>query len=88
MALTESEAKVLGALANLTPPHALTARQLCRAAGLCETSIHRALLRLTRRGLSVTVPQGPARWRLTDRGRVAVMRPVYREYVDSATTQP
>lgn len=42
MAFTEPEAKVLGALSNLNPPHALTVRQLCDATRLPETSVHRA----------------------------------------------
>ncbi|WP_157514458.1 MarR family transcriptional regulator [Nocardia concava] len=80
MAFTEPEAKVLGTLANLDPLHTLTVRQLCRATLLPETSVHRALLRLLRTGLAVSAPQGPARWRCTDRGRLAIARPVYRDY--------
>lgn len=81
MALTEPEAKVLGALAMLTPPRAITCRQLCRATGLPDTSVHRALLRLSRTGLAMSTLHGPARWRSTDRGRITMTRPVYREYV-------
>ncbi|AYF75667.1 MarR family transcriptional regulator [Nocardia yunnanensis] len=81
MAFTEPEAKVLGALSNLDPARTLTARQICRATGLAETSVHRALLRLLRTGLVMGTLQGPARWRPTNRGRVAIARPVYREYV-------
>ncbi|MFF0610138.1 helix-turn-helix domain-containing protein [Nocardia tengchongensis] len=81
MAFTESEAKVLGALAILDVDHVLTVRQLCRATGLPDTSIHRALMRLARTGLAMGTVQGPARWRCTDRGRRAITRPVYRDYV-------
>ncbi|APA95657.1 MarR family transcriptional regulator [Nocardia seriolae] len=80
MAFTESEAKVLGALASLDPPHALTVRQLCRTTRLPETSVHRALLRLSRTGLAMSTRQGPAGWHCTDRGRLAITRPVYRDY--------
>ncbi|WP_330178740.1 hypothetical protein OHB26_19665 [Nocardia sp. NBC_01503] len=80
MAFTEPEAKVLGALSNLDPPHALSVRQLCCATLLPETSVHRALLRLSRTGLAMGTLQGPARWRCTDRGRLAITRPVYRDY--------
>ncbi|MFE3984749.1 helix-turn-helix domain-containing protein [Nocardia tengchongensis] len=81
MAFTEAEAKVLGALAILDVDDALTVRQLCRATGLPDTSIHRALMRLSRTGLAMGTVQGPARWRCTDRGRRAIARPVYRDYV-------
>ncbi|MFB8008321.1 MarR family transcriptional regulator [Nocardia sp. NPDC056000] len=80
MAFTEQEAKVLGALSNMDASQALTVRQLCRATGLPETSIHRALMRLSRTGLAMGTLQGPARWRCTDRGRLAITRPVYRDY--------
>ncbi|WP_330249766.1 helix-turn-helix domain-containing protein [Nocardia sp. NBC_00565] len=80
MAFTEPEAKVLGALSNLDPPHGLTVRQLCRVTGLPETSVHRALLRLSRTGLAMSPLHSPARWRCTDRGRLAITRPVYRDY--------
>ncbi|AYF77803.1 hypothetical protein D7D52_32785 [Nocardia yunnanensis] len=85
MAFTEPEAKVLGALSNLDPAEALTVRQLGRATRLPETSIHRALLRLSRTGLAMGTLQGPARWRCTNRGRLAITRPVCREY---AGTRP
>ncbi|MFE5289772.1 helix-turn-helix domain-containing protein [Nocardia sp. NPDC056611] len=80
MAFTEPEAKVLGALSSLGLPHVLTVRELCRATGLPETSVHRALLRLSRTGLALVTRHGPARWRCTDRGRLAITRPVYRDY--------
>ncbi|MFE3796849.1 helix-turn-helix domain-containing protein [Nocardia tengchongensis] len=72
---------MLGALSMLDPLRALTCRQLCRAAGLPDTSVHRALLRLSRTGLAVSTFQGPVRWRSTDRGRVTLTRAVYREYI-------
>ncbi|MEV6772045.1 helix-turn-helix domain-containing protein [Nocardia sp. NPDC051030] len=75
MAFTEPEAKVLGALSNQVPPHALTVRQLCRATRLPETSVHRALLRLSRTGLATGTLHGPAQWRCTHRGRLAITRP-------------
>lgn len=81
MAFTESEAKVLGALAFPQPEQPLTVRQLSRATGLPDTSIHRALLRLSRTGLAMGNPEGLARWRCTARGRIAIARPVYREYI-------
>lgn len=80
MAFTEAEAKVLGTLSLLSPIHALTVRQLCRATGLTESSIHRALLRLSRTGLAIGTLQDPAQWRCSERDRVAIGRPVYREY--------
>ncbi|MFE2994062.1 helix-turn-helix domain-containing protein [Nocardia sp. NPDC059246] len=81
MALSESEAKVLGALSALGSLETLTVRQICHATKLTETTIHRALLRLSRTGLVVSAPHGPTRWRQTDRGRVAIHQPRYREFV-------
>lgn len=80
MAFTESEAKVLGALAVRTRDQGLTVRQLSHATRLPDTSIHRSLLRLSRTGLVTVTPQGPAHWRCTTRGRIAITRPVYREF--------
>lgn len=75
MALTESEAKVLGTLPISSIAAALTVREISRETGLPETSIRRALLRLVRSGLAMATRQGPARWRSTDRGRRAMRRP-------------
>ncbi|MFE3795806.1 helix-turn-helix domain-containing protein [Nocardia tengchongensis] len=80
MAFTQSEAKVLGALSVLGDSQDMTVRQISRATGLPDTSIHRALLRLSRSGLAVGTPRGTARWRSTERGRLAIARSVYREY--------
>lgn len=80
MALTEPEAKVLGALSFPNPQQALTVRQLSHETALPETTIRRALLRLVRTGLAVTTRQGPARWRSSDRGRLTILGPRYRDY--------
>lgn len=81
MAFTEAEAKVLGALSNSGAGRALKVGELCRATGLCGSSLHRALLRLARAGLVVGSREGVVRWSCTGRGRVAIGRPVYREFV-------
>lgn len=78
MAFTESEAKVLGALSVLGSAGTLSVPQLCRVTRLPVTSIHRALLRLSRSGLAMGTTDG---WCSTARGRIAMTRPVYREYV-------
>ena len=80
MALTEPEAKTLGALSTLDRSQALTIQQLCRTTKLAETSLRDALLRLSRTGLAMRLPQGPARWQSTDRGRRTSRMPVYAEY--------
>ncbi|MGW2660496.1 helix-turn-helix domain-containing protein [Nocardia tengchongensis] len=80
MAFTQSEAKVLGALSVLDEAQDMTVRQISPVTGLPDTSIHRALLRLSRSGLAMATPRGTARWRSTDRGRLAIARSVYREY--------
>lgn len=80
MALTEPEAKILGVLPLSDAASAPTVRELSRETGLPETSIRRALLRLVRTGLAVATLHGPARWRATDRGRLTISQPGYREY--------
>ncbi|MCU1643104.1 MAG: hypothetical protein JWN03_3379 [Nocardia sp.] len=85
MALTEPEAKVLGALSTLQPPHALTVQQLCRTTGLADGAIRRALRRLSHTGLALGTRHSPANWRPTKRGRLAVNQPGYRDYVASST---
>ncbi|MFE3190854.1 hypothetical protein ACFXHA_17720 [Nocardia sp. NPDC059240] len=84
MALTEPEAKVLGALPTSKAAAALTVRELGRETRLPETSIRRALLRLARSGLVVATLHGPARWRSTERGRLVIFKPEYREYAGVA----
>ncbi|MCU1641606.1 MAG: hypothetical protein JWN03_1881 [Nocardia sp.] len=85
MALTEPEAKVLGALFILQPTQALTVRQLCRTTGLADGPTRRALRRLSRTGLALSTHQSPANWRPTHRGRLAVNLPGYRDYVAPST---
>lgn len=85
MPFTRSEAKILGALALLNPAGALTVPQLRRATGTPETSIHRALLRLSLSGLVSGTVHGPARWHCTNRGRLAITRPVCRDYIGGRT---
>ncbi|MFB7716384.1 hypothetical protein [Nocardia sp. NPDC056100] len=80
MALTEHEAKVLGALSCLDVASALSVRELGRCTGLTESSIRKALMRLSRSGLALGTVQGPSRWRPTRRGRLAIALPSYREY--------
>lgn len=79
MALTESEAKVLGAL-PISSGKARSVEELSRVTGVPETSIRRALMRLVRTGLAISPGRDPARWHSTDRGRLTICRPEYREY--------
>ncbi|MEU0538332.1 hypothetical protein ABZ319_00550 [Nocardia sp. NPDC005978] len=83
MAFTEHEVKVLGALSLLEPIHTMTVRQLGTTTGLSESSIRRALMRLGRSGLVLSTPQGPARWRSTERGRRALTQPAYHGYLEA-----
>lgn len=80
MPLTQPEAKVLGVLSGLEVPNAKTVRELCNSTGLTEGSTRRALMSLSRVGLVQGTQQGPARWRSTDRGRLAIKLPAYSEY--------
>ncbi|MEV6767091.1 winged helix-turn-helix transcriptional regulator [Nocardia sp. NPDC051030] len=79
MALTESEAKVLGALSALDVAGAMSVRQLCGRTGLNAAPIRRALRRLSNDGLALGTQWSPASWRCTDRGRLAVGKATYRE---------
>ncbi|MFE3190318.1 hypothetical protein ACFXHA_14995 [Nocardia sp. NPDC059240] len=80
MALTESEAKVLGALSDLDTAQTLTVRELHLAVGLSEQSVRRALARLLRTGLAASTRQSPANWWPTARGRLTAGSTGYREY--------
>ncbi|MEV6072506.1 hypothetical protein AB0L82_38690 [Nocardia sp. NPDC052001] len=81
MALTEQEARVLGAVAAMAGSDSATVAELSQLTGLTEPPVRNALMRLSRTGLVRCTPQGPARWRPTDRGRMAIGRSAYREYV-------
>ncbi|MEC3951704.1 hypothetical protein VMT65_01535 [Nocardia sp. CDC153] len=85
MALTEVEAKTLGALCASEPVDALTVRQIRLRTGLGERSIRHALSRLARTGLVLSTRQWPTKWRSTDRGRLAVKKSLYREFIAEAT---
>ncbi|MET8874206.1 hypothetical protein [Nocardia sp. NPDC004604] len=81
MALTETQARVLAALAILEPAQALTVRELCCHAGHAEAATRAALQGLADSGLahgSRTVPIG---WRITDRGRSLISARPYREFL-------
>lgn len=80
MALTEPEARVLGALSGIELPGAKTVRELSDSTGLTEGSTRKALMRLSRTGLALGTRQGLARWRPTDRGRLTIKLPAYSEY--------
>lgn len=84
MALTEPEARVLGTLANPDIARTLTVHQLAEATDLSEQCIRRALRRLSRSGLASGTKQSPSRWRRTDRGRLALIRPGYSDYITRA----
>ncbi|MGW4772122.1 hypothetical protein ACWEO2_29310 [Nocardia sp. NPDC004278] len=81
MALTETQAKVLAALAIPEPAQALTVRELCGHAGRAEAATRAALQGLADSGLahgSRTVPVG---WQITDRGRALINARPYREFL-------
>lgn len=80
MVLTHYEAKVLAVLAFSTRPRPLTVSELRTLTELPECSVRRALLRLSRDGLTVGTRGFPARWRPTERGGIAIRRPFYRQY--------
>lgn len=80
MALTHHEAKVLAALTFSPRSASLTVNELRILTELPESSVRRALLRLSRHGLAVDTRGVPARWGSTERGGTAIRRPFYRQY--------
>ncbi|WP_067573755.1 MarR family transcriptional regulator [Nocardia acidivorans] len=81
MALTESEARVLAALARPEFPAALTVRQLCAATGLTAGAARRALHGLSQTGLALATLHTPATWQVTHRGRLTIHSATYRDYL-------
>ncbi|APA97335.1 hypothetical protein [Nocardia seriolae] len=81
MALSEPEAKVLGALFYSNGMQVLTVQRIRLTTRLSEGSVRRALLRLARTGLALSTQQRPANWRPTERGRLVINKPPYIEYV-------
>ncbi|NNH69824.1 hypothetical protein HLB23_08080 [Nocardia uniformis] len=84
MAFTESEAKVLGALAGSTRMEGLTVRQLCERTALSAGTVRTALHQMTYNGLTLGTRQSPVLWRASDRGRsIVTSHPALREFVPS-----
>lgn len=81
MALTELEATVLGTLAALKPEAPQTLRQLLEVTRgeYAGATLRRVLRKLSKRGLVQRAESRPVRWRITERGRLAVGSPKYRE---------
>lgn len=80
MALTESQAKVLGILQALERTE--TAPALASLTGLGAPTTRSALRMLETRGLVASSATVPTFWRITASGRAIIGRPVYREYRD------
>lgn len=80
MALTESQAKVLGVLHELGRTE--TANALASHAGLATDTTRSALRMLATRGLVSSGTTVPTFWQITSNGRSIIGRPVYREYRD------
>ncbi|MFB7717557.1 hypothetical protein [Nocardia sp. NPDC056100] len=88
MALTESEARVLAALSRPEFPAALTVRQLCAATGLTAGATRRALHGLSHTGLALSTLHSPATWQATQRGRLTIHTPIYRDYLTRRRPPP
>lgn len=80
MALTEPQAKVLGALSTLDAARTLTVRQLCDTTGLGERAVRSAVVRMWRNGLAHSTRQGPVAWRLTNLGWRVAAKSEYHDY--------
>ncbi|WP_327111115.1 helix-turn-helix domain-containing protein [Nocardia sp. NBC_01730] len=77
MALSEAQAKVLGALARGQP---LTTQELSTRTELAATTVRAAATSLTHDGWTANTDGIPTYWRITDCGlRLVATRP-YREY--------
>lgn len=88
MVLSESEAKVLAALALPESPTALTVGQLCTETCLSATTVRAALdghsyAGFVRRSASSGRPIG---WRITEDGRALIRRPLYRHFLPRSGT--
>ncbi|MFD0364874.1 hypothetical protein ACFQZZ_25840 [Nocardia sp. GCM10030253] len=81
MALTESQARVLAALAGLTPFEALTVKQLCSRTGFAASTVRAALGSQSYDGLASSSRRSPVQWRVTGRGRSLLSAPPYREFL-------
>ncbi|GAB2553572.1 hypothetical protein [Nocardia heshunensis] len=79
MALTHTQAKVLGVLVDLGAAQVRTVRQMCGDTGLSETTTRKALRQLAYLGLAIGTHQSPPNWRSTDRGRRAFSHTGYRD---------
>ncbi|MFG1796719.1 hypothetical protein [Nocardia sp. NPDC049149] len=80
MALTEPQAKVLGALSTLGPWTRFTVRELVTATGLPTDRTRAVLLRLTYDGLVRRSGKTPADYWISRTGRAVIASPTYREY--------
>ncbi|MEV4127172.1 hypothetical protein [Nocardia sp. NPDC049707] len=80
MALTESQAKVLGIMSTLDRIE--TAPVLALMTGLGSPTTRTALRMLETRGLVASSTTVPTFWQITANGRSVIGRPVYREYRD------
>lgn len=80
MALTEPQAKVLGALSTLAPWEALTVREICSATGLPPSRTRAVVHRLTYDGLMLGSSKSPADYWISNTGRAVISSPTYREY--------
>ncbi|MGO4616830.1 hypothetical protein AB4305_19875 [Nocardia sp. 2YAB30] len=76
MALTESQAKVLGAL-FAESPRALSVPDLCGWVDVPGRTVYRAMDELVRSGLAEGTRR---RWRITSSGRALFQKPIYRDY--------
>jgi DNA-binding IclR family transcriptional regulator len=81
MALTESEARILAALAALEPPRTMTVKQLCGTTGFTPGRTRSLVRGLSAAGLALGSMTSPPRWRPTGRGRAAIQAPRYRDHV-------
>ncbi|WP_028477878.1 MarR family transcriptional regulator [Nocardia sp. CNY236] len=87
MPLTETQAEVLAALARWFPAR-LSVAQVCAITGLAPSTVRAALRTGTYDALTASTHYRPARWWITNRGRLLARSRLYREFLthDATTT--
>lgn len=84
MALSDSEAKILTALAT----EQLTVQNLVAATGFAETTVRNTVYSLTYSGFTAARGRQPVRYEITDQGRQANRGPTPQYATDPSRTAP
>ncbi|WP_330251194.1 MarR family winged helix-turn-helix transcriptional regulator [Nocardia sp. NBC_00565] len=86
MPLTETQVKVLAALAGLLPTEALTVQQLSSRTGFAASTVRAILGSHSYDGFASGSRRRPVVWRITARGRSLLCAPGYRDFLPYQVT--